>query len=569
MLEPGAIVAERFRIRRKLGEGGMGAVYECEHIKVGKRYAIKVLDKRDSLPPEAIERFDREASAPSKIGHPNIVDVFDVGVEPNGTPWMVMELLEGETLGDVIKREQVVQPAKLAVIMDQLLDCLAAMHAAGFIHRDLKPANIFLIGDRPTVKLLDFGIAKAVGEDSRTRSGYVIGTPAYMAPEQMRNARAATARSDLWSVGVLLYECLVGFRPFRGETFALLAQIAGPGSHARLADIAADLPKPLTNLVDRCLSKDPTQRPASATTLREELVPLLEAAGRVRPLPPPVDPEEESASYESLAHSATSHQSSASQSSKPANVSGRNSAVRSSDANGSAPIAVVRRIDKLLGKTALFATVGVLAVGALGIGGYLATRPPPPGRPITNPPRTHRDGGPSEPRPSADGTFPLSSNSELSLLLPRWEQSIVSTRGRVPVEQFYAEIVQFHGSNGLASRENIRAYWRQLMTTPGTELEFDWSRSRYRERNPELSERVPASCINAVGATGKIFDVRAQAREVRVDRNPDIGCQELRGVYLIRLRRIRGALRICHETWSLPDGICASCPTARVCQGAR
>jgi serine/threonine protein kinase len=569
MLEPGAIVAERFRIRRKLGEGGMGAVYECEHVKVGKRYAIKVLDKRDSLPPEAIERFDREASAPSKIGHPNIVDVFDVGVEPNGTPWMVMELLEGETLGDVIKREQVVQPAKLAAIMDQLLDCLAAMHAAGFVHRDLKPANIFLLGDRPTVKLLDFGIAKAVGEDSRTRSGYVIGTPAYMAPEQMRNARAATARSDLWSVGVLLYECLVGFRPFRGETFALLAQIAGPGSHARLADIAADLPKPLANLVDRCLSKDPTQRPASATTLREELVPLLESAGRVRPLPPPVDPEEESSSYESLAHSDTSHQSSASQSSKPANVSGRNSAVRSSDANGSAPVTVVRGIEKSSGKTMFFATVGVLAVGALGIGGYLATRSPPPERPISNPPRTHRDGGPNEPRPNADGTFALSSNGELSQLLQRWEQAIVSTRGRIPVEKFYAEIVQFHGSNVLGSREHIRTYWRQLMTTPGTELEFDWSRSRYRERNPELSERVPASCINAVGATGKIFDVRAQAREVRVDRNPDIGCQELRGVYLIRLRRIAGELRICHETWSLPDGICASCPTARVCQGSR
>ncbi len=561
MLEPGAIVAERFRIRRKLGEGGMGAVYECEHIKVGKRYAIKVLDKRDSLPPEAIERFDREASAPSKIGHPNIVDVFDVGVEPDGTPWMVMELLEGETLGDVIKREQVVQPAKLATIMDQLLDCLSAMHAAGFIHRDLKPANIFLLGDRPVVKLLDFGIAKAVGEDSRTRSGYVIGTPAYMAPEQMRNARAATARSDLWSVGILLHECLVGFRPFRGETFALLAQIAGPGSHARLQDIAADLPRPLAALVDRCLSKDPSQRPASAMTLREELVPLLESAGRVRPLPPPVDPEDDHGSYESIGHGPTASQ--------PSNNSGRNSAVRSSDANGSAPVAVVRGIEKSSGKTALFATVGLLAVASIGIGGYLATRPTTTTTTTTTNPRpSRRDAGVSEPRPTSDGTFALSTNGELSNLLSRWAQAVVSSRGRGPVEQYYAEIVQFHGSNGLASRENIRTYWRTLMGTAGSELDFDWSRTRFRERNPELSERMPAACINAVGASGKIYDVRAWAREVRVDRHPDIGCPELRGVYLIRLRRIGGELKICHETWSLNDGICASCPSARVCQGS-
>lgn len=541
----------------------MGAVYECEHIKVGKRYAIKILDKRDSLPPEAIERFDREASAPSKIGHPNIVDVFDVGVEPNGTPWMVMELLEGETLGDVIKREQVVQPARLATIMDQLLDCLAAMHAAGFIHRDLKPANIFLLGDRPTVKLLDFGIAKAVGEDSRTRSGYVIGTPAYMAPEQMRNARAATARSDLWSVGVLLHECLVGFRPFRGETFALLAQIAGPGSHARLQDIAADLPRPLAMLVDRCLSKDPSQRPSSANALREELVPLLTATRAVRALPPPIDPEESEENPDSLEHGATASQ--------PSNVSGRNSAVRSSDANGSAPVAVVRGVEPSSGRTALYATVGVLAIAGIGIGGYLATHSGTTPRPIgnngTTTPRTHRsDAGGAEPRPSTDGTFALSTNPELSLRLSQWANTIVRSRGRDSVDAFYAETVQFHGSNGLSSQQNIRTYWRTVFGGGG-ELEFDWSRTRFRERNAELSERMPAACINAVGATGKIFDVRAQAREVRTDRNPDIGCAELRGVYIIRLRRIAGELKICHETWSLPDGICTSCPTARVCQG--
>jgi serine/threonine protein kinase len=548
MLEPGAVVADRFRIRRKIGEGGMGAVYECEHIKVGKRYAIKILDKRDSLPPEAIERFDREASAPSKIGHPTIVDVFDVGVEPNGTPWMVMELLEGETLGDVIKREQVVQPQRLALIMDQLLDCLAAMHAAGFIHRDLKPANIFLVGDRPTVKLLDFGIAKAVGEDSRTRSGYVIGTPAYMAPEQMRNARGATARSDVWSVGVILHECLVGFRPFRGETFALLAQIAGPGPHARLMDIAADLPRPLAALVDRCLSKDAAQRPASANALREELVPLLEACRSVRALPPPVDPEEEPPpSHDSVSSVETS---AASSQSRSAIGASKNAAA------GSAP--------RKPGRVVLGA-IGALALVSVGVGAVVFHDNKPPGhRPIGGT-RTQRDGSATEPRPGADGMTAVQSNTELADVLARWENTLVTQRIRAQIEPFYAEAVQFHGSNGLAAPAAIRMHWRAVFGGGGT-LEFDWARSRFRERNPELSEGAPAACINAPGATGKIYDVRAQAREMRVDRHPDIGCPELRGVYLLRLRRIGGQLKICHETWSLRDGICSSCPSARVCQ---
>jgi serine/threonine protein kinase len=548
MFDPGTVVAERYRIGRKLGEGGMGSVYECEHVRVGKRFAIKVLDRRDTLPPEAIERFEREARAPSLIHHPNVVETFDVGVEPDGTRWMVMDLLEGETLQDVLARDRVVQPEQLARIMDQLLDCLAAMHGAAIVHRDLKPANIFLVGDRSTVKLLDFGIAKAVGEDHGTRSGYVIGTPAYMAPEQMRNARSATARSDLWSVGVILHECLVGFRPFRGETFALLAQIAGSASHARLSDIAGELPPALAALVDRCLSKDPALRPASATSLREELLPLLARLRSVRPIPPPVDPDDvpPDADPALVAHAATEH--SPRLTSSPGMDSSRPASPRSVEGPPRRGLAIA---------------AGILAGCIVTLGVIVALRGPSPA--ATSRPRSDDAVPPIDRAPPAEVDFaPLSRHPDLTDTLARWSQAVTVGRGRVPLDPFYANSVQIHGSNALATPTSIRALWRAVFAA-GATLSFDWDRTRFREREPALSASVPAACINVPGATGRVLEVRAWAREHRPDRSADIGCQDLEGIYLLRLRKIGDALKICHETWSLQHGICASCPTAPVC----
>ncbi len=537
MFEPGSTIAERFRVRRKIGEGGMGAVYECENIRVGKRVAVKVLTQRDSLPAEALDRFEREANAPSKIGHPAIVDVFDAGIE-DGVPWMAMELLEGETLQDVLRRERVVQPPLLAKLMDQLLAALTAAHAAGFVHRDLKPANIFLAGDpaNPLVKLLDFGIAKALGEDSHTRSKMVIGTPAYMSPEQMRSARGVTARSDLWSIGVILYECLVGFRPFRGDTIPVIAAITGPGTHVKLHGLSSAIHPSLSALVDRLLSKDVSLRPVSASALREELLPLLKKCSKLEAQTPPADPEDNEPSIDAAIALAQT------QSSTPPVV------------QKSAPLASPKTV----------AVISVAGFALLMGGSYAAfSSVNSQGHSINSRPALPR---PQTPHVDSNGAG-VNSNNELRELFLRWNTNVHDSRATTSqFSSLYADAVQFHGANGLSSPGQIKTFFRSLFSAGGT-LEMDWSRSTFREKSAELSEGVPAACINAPGAIGKVFEVRAHARELRTDRSPEIGCPTLEGVYLFRLRRVVNTLRICHETWSLREGICSSCPTARACSG--
>jgi hypothetical protein len=163
----------------------------------------------------------------------------------------------------------------------------------------------------------------------------------------------------------------------------------------------------------------------------------------------------------------------------------------------------------------------------------------------------------------------VASNPELQRALNRWNTVVHDPHSTVAqFAESYAETVQFHGSPGLATPGAIKTFFRMLFAGAGS-LEMDWGQTTYREKNAELNEGVPAACINAPGATGKVLEVRAHGRETRNDRSAEIGCATLEGVYLFRLRRINNSLRICHETWSLREGICASCPTARACSGQR
>jgi serine/threonine protein kinase len=546
-MEPGEILAQRYRIERKLGEGGMGVVYEAEHVITGRRYAVKVLERRASLAKEDVDRFLREAQAPAKIRHPNIVDVTDAGTEPDGTPFIVMELLEGEGFDQVLKRDGVVQPALLATIMGQLLDALDAMHARGFVHRDLKPANVFLLAE-PSLgvraKVLDFGIAKALGEESRTQSGYVIGTPAYMAPEQMRNARHATPRSDLWSVGIILYEALVGHRPFRGETFGLLAMITGPDKHVPASAVSPRIPRALSDLVDALLAKDPQRRPQSAAAVKQQLLPLLAKC-------PPLEPVDAAD-----APSPPSQNEDADVGQAPTENGQR--VVTEDLTADDVPLAsdampTEQGADVRSSRRTYVTLASVLAIAAVGTGLWL---------------RHHDDAAHHAHRPAAQTPSeerPVAQNHELADFLHRWLGTVTGSQGQASVASYYAPQTKFRSSPGLASPTAIRTYWSQLFAGGGSFV-IDWDRSTWAEEPASLGSGVSAACVNLPGAIGPVLRVRAWATEEMRDRSADIGCERLEGVYLVRVRRAAGELRICHETWSLREGVCASCPTAPACQ---
>ncbi len=274
-LEPGTRIADKYSLVRAIGRGGMGSVWEAINDAVGKRVAIKLLEPSLAKQPEFMRRFELEAQASALIDHPDIIDVIDTGTTEWGAPFMVMELLQGITLRQLLKRSKRVTLEQAVAVVAPLLDALAAAHEAGIVHRDLKPANIFLcIKPRPGVKILDFGISKFAQSDGMTKTGVTLGTPAYMAPEQVRDSRSAGPAADLYSVGAILYALLSGRPPFEGDSdMAVVAQVLTETA-APLATFNTELPPEACRLVDTCLSKDPQVRPASAQSLREALLAL-------------------------------------------------------------------------------------------------------------------------------------------------------------------------------------------------------------------------------------------------------------------------------------------------------
>jgi serine/threonine protein kinase len=275
----GQILDGRYRIIRKLGEGGMGEVYAAEHVHIEKRFAIKLLRPEIVSNAEAVTRFRQEARSSSSIGHRNIIAIEDFGQLADGRIYMCMELLNGAALNDMIT--QPIGVDRLLNILIQTGHGLAAAHAKGIIHRDMKPENIFVtIGpsgeDIP--KLLDFGIAKVSGNDGQnhlTRTGTIFGTPFYMAPEQALG-NAVDARTDIYAVGVIMYECFAGSLPFQGDSFmGILTQhiTMEPEPVAqRAAKAGRQLPPGLADVITRCMQKNPVQRFSTMDELVNVLV---------------------------------------------------------------------------------------------------------------------------------------------------------------------------------------------------------------------------------------------------------------------------------------------------------
>jgi serine/threonine-protein kinase len=304
-IKKGDVLGGKYRIERVIGQGGMGVVAAARHTELQQRVAIKVLPAHLAPDDEVVERFMREARAAARLRSEHAVKVVDVGTRQNGSPYIVMELLEGEDLGALSERG----PLPIADAVDYILqacEAVAEAHALGILHRDLKPRNMFLskrLNGHPFVKVLDFGLAKNMHFQERalTATATALGSPQYMSPEQMKASREIDFRTDIWSLGVCLYELLSSHVPFDAGAVPVLCAMVLKEPPTPLPSYRPDVPPALWGIIQRCLMKDPGQRFANISELAAALEPFAPPHARgaglridavlraVRPLsePPP------------------------------------------------------------------------------------------------------------------------------------------------------------------------------------------------------------------------------------------------------------------------------------------
>ncbi|MBI5515064.1 MAG: serine/threonine protein kinase [Deltaproteobacteria bacterium] len=260
----------KYRLVEKLGEGGMGTVWLAENIAIESEVAVKVLHTMFTQDPSAVTRFRNEARAAAKIGHPNIVRVFDFGDAEQGEPYMVMERMKGESLAARLERESALAPREAAELLLPVLRALEAAHHLGIVHRDLKPENIFLAveGDAVVPKVLDFGVSKFLGDDAErvrmTRTGALIGTPAYMSPEQARGMDDIDHRTDLWACGVILFELVSGALPYDATNYNAMLIAIATTPPPDLRERVPSLDPALAEIVARALTQDRAARVGTA-----------------------------------------------------------------------------------------------------------------------------------------------------------------------------------------------------------------------------------------------------------------------------------------------------------------
>ena len=280
----GKTLSDRYYVRRLVGEGAMGRVYEGHHTGIGKRVAIKIAHQVERRKSEVAKRFQREALAPAQIGHPNVADVTDCGTTPTGEFFFVMEFIDGVSLDAVIKRDGQLTIERALTIATQICRALEAAHRAGIIHRDLKPSNVMLVRSQDQeelVKVLDFGVAKFLHDTgdgaNLTLTDAAVGTPKYMAPEQIRGGGKVDFRADIYALGTILYAMLAGGRmPIEGATVDEIWQRKLTRDPRPLHEYRSDLPTELEELILACLARDAVERPSSAEDLKKQLLAHLE-----------------------------------------------------------------------------------------------------------------------------------------------------------------------------------------------------------------------------------------------------------------------------------------------------
>jgi len=277
MQPPGTIVAGKYRIDRPIGEGGMGYVLAATHLQLGTPVALKLLRGDAAANQNLVNRFLREAQASAGLRGEHVCRVIDVGTH-EGVPFIVMELLYGRDLASVIKQSAPVPVAQIADYILQACAGIAEAHALGIVHRDVKPGNLFLSqrpDGRPLIKVLDFGIAKAPGTQrdfSLTQTASVMGSPAYMSPEQLKSSKEVDPRADIWSLGVVMFELASGEPPFVAES---ITELALRVTLDPTPPLPASMPRAFGDVIDRCLAKDPKARYRDIATLAAALAPFV------------------------------------------------------------------------------------------------------------------------------------------------------------------------------------------------------------------------------------------------------------------------------------------------------
>ncbi|MFO0676956.1 MAG: serine/threonine-protein kinase [Polyangiaceae bacterium] len=277
----GHVLANKYRIDRLLGVGGMGAVYKAENTALGRVVAIKTLKSEHAASADVVARFLREASAANLVRHPHVVDVLDIGTDERAGPFIVQELLEGEDLGKFCERRGgVVDVDTLLDILVPVVEAVGFAHSRGVVHRDLKPENIFLarVNEKLVPKLLDFGISQVRTKDQArmTVTTAAMGSPAYMSPEQIQNAATVDARTDVWALGMVLYESLLGQYPYQAESVGALFVEISTRDLPPLASVAKHVPTEVSRIVMRCLRRKREDRYASAAELARDLANVRE-----------------------------------------------------------------------------------------------------------------------------------------------------------------------------------------------------------------------------------------------------------------------------------------------------
>jgi len=285
-VEPGDILAGKYLVHRVIGRGGMGIVVEASHVDLGDRVAIKILRRRYCDNEEALARFNREARAATQIRGEHSVRLIDVGATRRGAPFIVMELLEGCDLSQLL-REGPASVSEAVLFILQACEGMAEVHAHGIIHRDLKPGNLFItrrLDGSPLVKVLDFGIAKSVGnisevESKITMTFVALGTPLYMAPEQIRCAKSVDVRADIWSLGGILYELLAGRPVFGGNSVTNIAAQVLEANPTPLHEVRTEVPVELSRIISRALEKRAEDRYPDVGAFASALAPFAGSAG--------------------------------------------------------------------------------------------------------------------------------------------------------------------------------------------------------------------------------------------------------------------------------------------------